>query len=82
MDLHHAHYRARMTQNFFYNFHFRLRHSQKNTSLTEKLCVLGAPLVINRQLVGLPSYATPCALLQPNVYINVYKYRDWIMGNL
>lgn len=41
----------------------------------------GASLIINNQLAGFSSYATPCSLLRPNVYINVYNYRDWIMGN-
>ncbi|XP_032671108.1 transmembrane protease serine 9-like [Odontomachus brunneus] len=38
----------------------------------------GGPLVCNGQLVGVVSWGIPCALGQPDVFIGVYHYRDWI----
>ncbi|CAK1548148.1 unnamed protein product [Leptosia nina] len=40
----------------------------------------GGPLVAKetKKLIGVVSWGVPCAYGSPDVYTNVYAYRDWI----
>ncbi|XP_017775823.1 PREDICTED: transmembrane protease serine 11D-like [Nicrophorus vespilloides] len=42
----------------------------------------GGPLVDGKYVVGVVSWAAPCALGKPDVFTRVYKYVDWIRSHI